>query len=48
MQRGWRISEIPTLEGQREGGESKALSWPVGKDHVKVLLSELPGSKVFR
>ena len=48
MQRGWRISEIPTLEGQREGGESKALSWPVGKDHLKVLLSELPGSKVFR
>lgn len=41
MTRGWRIAEIATHEGQRSGGESKALSWPVGKDHIKVLLSEL-------
>jgi glycosyltransferase involved in cell wall biosynthesis len=41
MTRGWRIEEIATHEGQRSGGESKALSWPVGKDHIKVLLSEL-------
>ncbi len=44
MQRGWRIAELPTREDQRAGGESKAHSWPVGKDHLKVLLSELPGA----
>ena len=48
MQRGWTIRELATIEGQRAGGESKALSWPVGKDHLKVLLSELPGAKVLR
>jgi len=47
MRRRWRISEIPTVEGQRAGGESKAISWPVGKDHIKVLLNELPGAKMF-
>lgn len=47
MQRGWNIQEIPTIEGQRAGGESKAISWPVGKDHIKVLLTELPYSKIF-
>jgi glycosyltransferase involved in cell wall biosynthesis len=47
MRRRWRIEEVPTIEGQRAGGESKALSWPVGKDHLKVLLSELPGSRLF-
>lgn len=46
--RRWKIAEIPTREGQRVGGESKALSWPVGKDHLKVLLVELPGARVFR
>ena len=35
MRRGWKIAEIPTVEGQRIGGESKALSWPVGKDHLE-------------
>ena len=44
MRRGWRIAELPTREGQRAGGESKAISWPVGKDHLKVLLTELPGA----
>jgi glycosyltransferase involved in cell wall biosynthesis len=48
MRRRWSISEIPTIEGQRAGGESKAISWPVGKDHLKVLLSELPHSKLFK
>ena len=48
MKRGWPIAELPTHEGQRAGGESKALSWPVGKDHLKVLLSELPESRLFR
>ncbi len=47
MRRRWRIAEVPTIEGQRAGGESKALSWPVGKDHIKVLLSELPGARLF-
>lgn len=47
MQRGWKIAEIATIEGQRAGGESKAISWPVGKDHVKVLLTELPYAKWF-
>lgn len=48
MSRGWNIREIPTHEGQRAGGESKALSWPVGKDHLKVLLSELHHARVLR
>ena len=48
MRRGWPIAELPTHEGQRAGGESKALSWPVGKDHLRVLFSELDGAKVFR
>ena len=45
MRRRWQISEVATIEGQRAGGESKAISWPVGKDHIKVLLSELPGAR---
>jgi glycosyltransferase involved in cell wall biosynthesis len=45
MRRRWRIAEVATVEGQRAGGESKAISWPVGKDHIKVLLSELPGAR---
>jgi hypothetical protein len=47
MQRNWVISEVPTIEGQRAGGESKAISWPVGKDHLKVLFSEIHHSKLF-
>lgn len=47
MRRRWRIADLPTIEGQRAGGESKAISWPVGKDHLKVLFSELPGSRLF-
>lgn len=45
MQRGWTIAELPTKEGQRIGGERKASSWPVGVDHLKVLLTELPHSR---
>lgn len=48
LQRGWPIAELPTREGQRAGGESKAISWPVGKDHLKVLLTELPRSRWLR
>jgi len=47
MQRSWPIVELATEEGQRAGGESKALSWPVGKDHLKVLLTELPRARWF-
>ena len=48
MRRGWPIAELATHEGQRAGGESKALSWPVGKDHLKVLFSEIDGARMFR
>ncbi len=48
MQRGWNIQEIATHEGQRAGGESKALSFPVGFDHLKVLLTELPRARVLQ
>lgn len=48
MQRGWRIDEVPTREGQRIGGERKASSWPVGVDHLRVLLTELPHSRLFQ
>ena len=48
MIRGWDIQEIPTIEGQRSGGESKALSWPVGKDHLKVLCTELPNARLLQ
>ena len=48
MCRRWKIREIATIEGQRSGGESKAISWPVGKDHLKVLLSELPNARFLQ
>lgn len=48
MQRGWTIAELATIEGQRAGGESKALSWPVGKDHLKVLFSEIHRARWFK
>lgn len=48
MVRGWDIQELPTIEGQRAGGESKALSWPVGKDHLKVLCTELPNMRFLQ
>ena len=48
MQRGWKIAEVPTREGQRIGGERKAASWPVGMDHLKVLATELPNIRWLR
>lgn len=48
MARRWPIAELATNEGQRIGGASKALSWPVGKDHLKVLLSELHNARPLR
>ena len=48
MARRWPIAELATNEGQRIGGASKALSWPVGKDHLKVLISELHNAKPLR
>jgi len=41
MKAGMRIVEIPTQEGDRIGGTSKAESFPVGLGHLKVLLREL-------
>jgi len=41
MKNGLRIVDIPTREGDRIGGESKAHSFPVGMGHVKVLLEEV-------
>ncbi|MEY3213561.1 MAG: hypothetical protein RIT28_4042 [Pseudomonadota bacterium] len=48
MARRWPIAELATNEGQRIGGASKALSWPVGKDHLKVLFSELHNARPLR
>lgn len=48
LQRGWKIAELPTKEGQRIGGERKAASWPVGVDHLKVLATELPNMRFLR
>jgi len=48
MSRRWHIAELPTQEFDRAGGESKALSWPVGRDHLTVLFSELPNARWFR
>lgn len=36
-----KVAEIPTIEGNRIGGESKAKSFPVGWGHVKVFFREL-------
>lgn len=41
MRQGMRISEIATHEGQREGGESKAISLPVGLDFVRFLVTKI-------
>lgn len=41
MRAGLRIVEIPTQEGQRIGGVSKAHSLPVGVGHLKVLFAEM-------
>jgi glycosyltransferase involved in cell wall biosynthesis len=41
LKHGLRIIVIPTIEGDRIGGESKAHSLTVGLGHVKVLLQEI-------
>lgn len=41
MKAGLRIVEIPTREGDRIGGTSKAESFPVGLGHLKVLIREI-------
>jgi glycosyltransferase involved in cell wall biosynthesis len=41
MRQGMRIHEIATIEGQRAGGQSKAVSLPVGLDFVRFLMAEL-------
>lgn len=48
LQRGWRVAELPTKEGQRIGGVRKASSWPVGMDHLKVLATELAHMRALR
>ena len=47
MKLGFKIAEIPTVEGNRIGGESKAESFPVGWDHVKIFLRELVNGTDF-
>ena len=47
MKAGLRIAEIPTREGNRVGGASKAISFPVGLGHLKVLLRELVRPRRF-
>ncbi|MGM9992951.1 MAG: glycosyltransferase family 2 protein [Candidatus Bruticola sp.] len=44
MKKALRIVEISTVEGDRLGGESKCLSFPVGWGHVKVLGREIMNS----
>lgn len=41
MKKRMKIVEVPTREGDRVGGESKAHSLPVGWGHLKVLVQEL-------
>jgi hypothetical protein len=48
MERGWPIAEIPTHEDPRAGGASKCRSWPAGRDHLLVLLAELPRARFLR
>ncbi len=43
MRQGFKIEEIPTIEGQRIGGESYAKSLPVGISFLKALWSEIRG-----
>lgn len=43
MKKGMKICEIPTFEGQRLGGESKAKSIPVGLEHIRTLIEEIRG-----
>jgi glycosyltransferase involved in cell wall biosynthesis len=42
-----KIKEIPTIESDRVGGKSKAKSWPVGFDLLKMLFKEILIGKNF-
>ncbi len=41
LKKGCKIKEIPTIEGERIGGKSKAKSIPTGLKILKVLINEL-------
>jgi glycosyltransferase involved in cell wall biosynthesis len=41
MRAGMKIAEIPTLENQRIGGETKGASWPTGKAFLKFFLGQV-------
>jgi len=47
MKLGFRIAEIPTIEGDRIGGESTAYSIPTGLKILKILLRELVIGRKF-
>lgn len=47
MKRGLRIVEMPTIEGQRLGGESTAKSFPTGLVFIRQLLKEIRMGKSF-
>ncbi len=47
MKLGMSVAEIPTLEGHRIGGESKASSLPTGFIFLKVLLREMALGRGF-
>lgn len=47
MKKGYRIKEIPTLEGQRIGGESGAKAVPVGLKFLWLLFQEIVLGKRF-
>lgn len=47
MKLGLKVAEIPTIEGQRIGGESTAKSIPTGIKFLKFLLQELTIGKSF-
>jgi len=42
-----KVAEIPSIEGNRIGGESKAKSFPVGLGHINVFLRELVNGTSF-
>jgi glycosyltransferase involved in cell wall biosynthesis len=41
MRAGLKIAEIPTLEHQRIGGETKGASWPTGKAFLRFFLGQV-------
>lgn len=45
---GFKVAEIPTIEGDRIGGQSTAYSVPTGLRMIRVLMKELVLGKKFR